>query len=244
MEKYQWNLNYLLKDDNEFEERLKELKALCDKIASYKGKLGEEQSFKEYFMLQLELENKLGPVYMYAHLGSDLDKKDMAKAAMLQKVMMMFNNFSISTSFEQPELIQVGEEKVMKFIDSNKEIEEYRFYLKDLFRKQKHVLNFNEEELLSTVNPAMSKGRDLYSALSVADGRPQEIKLDGKKVNVTQGNWSSLVMDAKSEKDRKKIFEALYKYYDEHKNTYATIYEGILQANKAYAKVKKFDSIL
>ena len=244
MDKYQWNLNYLLKDDQEFEEKLAELKKLCDKIASYKGKLGDEQSFKEYYMLQLELENKLGPVYMYAHLGSDLNKKDMAKAAMLQKVMMMFNNFSIAISFEQPELIQVGKEKVMKFIDNNKEIEEYRFYMEDLFRKQEHVLNYNEEEILSTVNPALSKGRDLYSALSVADGKPQEIKIDGKKVLVTQGNWTSLVADAKTEKDRTKIFEALYKYYDDHKTTYATIYEGILQANKAYAKVKKFDSIL
>ncbi len=244
MDKYQWNLNYLLKDDNEFEEKLEELKKLCDEIASYKGKLGDEQSFKEYYMKQLELENKLGPVYMYAHLGSDLNKKDMAKAAMLQKVMMMFNNFSIAVSFEQPELIQVGKEKVMKFIDNNKEIEEYRFYMEDLFRKQEHVLNYNEEEILSTVNPALSKGRDLYSALSVADGKPQEIKIDGKKVLVTQGNWTSLVADAKTEKDRTKIFEALYKYYDDHKTTYATIYEGILQANKAYAKVKKFDSIL
>ena len=244
MDKYQWNLNYLLKDDNEFEEKLEELKKLCEKIASYKGKLGDEQSFKEYYMLQLELENKLGPVYMYAHLGSDLNKKDMSKAAMLQKVMMMFNNFSIATAFEQPELIQVGKEKVMKFIADNKEIEEYRFYMEDLFRKQEHVLNYNEEEILSTVNPALSKGRDLYSALSVADGKPQEIKIDGKKVLVTQGNWSSLVADAKTEKDRTKIFEALYKYYDDHKTTYATIYEGILQANKAYAKVKKFDSIL
>ena len=244
MDKYQWNLNYLLKDDNEFEEKLEELKKLCETIASYKGKLGDEQSFKEYFMKQLELENKIGPVYMYAHLGSDLNKKDMSKAAMLQKVMMMFNNFSIATAFEQPELIQVGKEKVMKFIDNNKEIEEYRFYLEDLFRKQAHVLNYNEEEILSTVNPALSKGRDLYSALSVADGKPQEIKIDGKKVLVTQGNWTSLVADAKTEKDRKKIFEALYKYFDDHKTTYATIYEGILQANKAYAKVKKFDSIL
>lgn len=244
MDKYQWNLNYLLKDDNEFDEKLEELKKLCEEIASYKGKLGEEQSFKEYYMKQLELENKLGPVYMYAHLGSDLNKKDMAKAAMLQKVMMMFNNFSIAVSFEQPELIQVGKEKVMKFIDNNKEIEEYRFYMEDLFRKQEHVLNYNEEEILSTVNPALSKGRDLYSALSVADGKPQEIKIDGKKVLVTQGNWTSLVADAKTEKDRTKIFEALYKYYDDHKTTYATIYEGILQANKAYAKVKKFDSIL
>ena len=244
MDKYQWNLNYLLKDDNEFEEKLEELKKLCEKIASYKGKLGDEQSFKEYYMLQLELENKIGPVYMYAHLGSDLNKKDMTKAAMLQKVMMMFNNFSISTSFEQPELIQVGKEKVMKFIDNNKEIEEYRFYMEDLFRKQEHVLDYQAEEMLSTLNPAINQGRELYSALSVADGKPKEIEIEGKKVLVTQGNWTSLVADAKCEEDRTKIFEALYQYYDDHKTTYATIYDGILKANKAYAKVKKFDSIL
>ena len=244
MSKYEWNLQYLLKDDKEFEEKLEELKKICDKLKEYKGTLSNEESFKEYCLLQLKLEEEMGPVYMYAHLGSDLDKKNMENAGKLQKCMMLFNNLSVGISFEEPEILSIGKEKIMKFIDNNPCLSQFKFRMEDLFRKQEHVLNAESETILSTVGPSMTKGRDLYSSLSVADRVCDTITFNGKKVEVTQGNWSSLISEAKTAKDRKKVFEAVYKYYDSHKTTYATIYEGILQANKANAKVKNFDSIL
>lgn len=244
MNKYEWNLNYLLKDDQEFEEKLSLLKKEVEQLATFKGTLDKEEKMVEYFNLQLKFVDDIGPVYMYAHLGSDLDKKNMANAAKQQKCMMLFNNYSIATSFEQPELLSIGEEKIYKVLDSNKNLGQFKFYIEDLFRKQSHVLDLKSEELLSTMSPALRKGGELYSALSVADLKAPKIKLNGKEVTVTQGNWSSLITDAKDAKDRKKIFEALYKHFEENKTTYATIYEGILQTNKANAKVKGFKNIL
>ena len=141
MNKYEWNLNYLLKSDKEFEEKLEVLKGEVSELATFKGKLANEEDFKKYLNLQLKFVDDIGPVYMYAHLGSDLDKKNMENAAKQQKCMMLFNNYSIATSFEQPELLSIGEEKIYKFLESDKNLAQFKFYIEDLFRKQSHVLD-------------------------------------------------------------------------------------------------------
>ncbi len=239
-----WDLTKLCKDDNEFELKVSKLKEMIDKLGTYKGKLSEEKSFEEYYLLLKEFNIIAAPVYMYASMLSDLDRRNVVNAAKDSKVMNLFNQLSINTSFEEPELLSIGYDKVMSFINNNKELFEFKFAMENMFRKAKHILSAEEEQLLSTVRPAATKGGDLYSALSVADEEAAHIKFNGKDVAVTQGNWRSLIVDAKDAKERKKVFEAIYNYYEKHKNTYATIYEGILQANKANARVRGFDHIL
>ena len=71
------------------------------------------------------------------------------------------------------------------------------------------------------------------------------VQLKNKEVvSVTQGNYISLIANSKEASDRKKIFEAVYKTYDDHKNTYATIYNNVLQDNKANAKARNYESVL
>ena len=97
---------------------------------------------------------------------------------------------------------------------------------------------------MSIVSPALRPGSELYSMLSTADGNPSEIEYDGKKVFVTQGNWTSLVEFAKNEIDRQHVFEAIFEKYEKNKNTYAKIYDSILESNKAIQKARGYKSIL
>ena len=222
-----WNLECLCKNDMEFEARLDEIKELVEKVKDYNGKMCEEEGFKGFYLLNLELEEKLGPTYMYAHLLSDLDKRDVNNAAKVSKCISLLNKFGVYASFEEPEVLALGYEKAISFINNNKEIEQFRFHIENMFRKAEHILDAKSEKLLSIVNPAMNVGGDMYSALTVADGKSEKIKINSNVVEVTQGNWRSLIEGEKDAKNRKKIFESLYKFYEEHKNAYAKIYEGI-----------------
>ena len=108
-------------------------------------------------------------------------------------------------------LLSLGKEKVMDIVDRHPELEEFRFGFEKLFRGTEHVLDAKSEKLLSYFSP-VSAGRDLYSALAVADGKSENVKLKNKQVvTVTQGNWRSLIMKSENASDRKKIFEALRK---------------------------------
>ena len=83
-----WDLSYFFANDEEFEKALEGLNDYLPKLASYKGQLSDETKLKEYLLLSDELETKLYKVYQYAHLKSDLNKKDVENAAKVSKVMM------------------------------------------------------------------------------------------------------------------------------------------------------------
>ena len=149
------------------------------------------------------------------------------------------------TSFSSPEKLALGKEKVMGFIDCNPSIEAHRFEMEKLFHMNEHVLDSTKEQLLSYYQPLGETSSDLYDLLSTSDRSNDYVRLnDGRKVQVTQGNWRSLICDATDPSERKKIFNAIFKYYEKNKNTLAKIYQVSHQMDLANVKARKFNSIL
>lgn len=240
-----WNLEYLYKSYEEFQKDLNALKEFCDKFKDYQGLLDNEDKFLEYYQMQIELEEKLGKVYEYAALKSDLNKKDIKALNDLEICSQVLFKLNQDTSFEEPEILKIGKEKVFKFLDNHKELEQLRFSFEKIFRKEKYILSDKEERILSICSPAMGNGRQLYSGLAVSDGKNKTITLEtGEEILVTSGNWTALISETKNPKDRKKIFEAIFEKYENNKNTYANIYSSVMQANKAIANAKGYESIL
>lgn len=240
-----WKLDNLFKTIEDFKIELQEVFTYIDKAKKYEGKLNEKESFKKYFLLQKEFEIKASKVYLYAHLSSDLNKKDVEKASLVSSCMVLFNNYSEAISFEEPELINLGKEKVFELLDMCPEIEEFRFKFEKLFHVASHILSKDIEKVISQLSPAASTGSNTYSMLAVADGVSEEVTLsNGNKQLVTQGNWQTLIESLDNEEDRKVVFESIFKPYEQRKNTFAAIYESIQKSNKAFMKVRGFNSIL
>lgn len=240
-----WDLTYLFKNEDDFIIALKNLDDYLPKISSYQNKLANEQDFVNYLLLSDEVEEKLCLVFQYAHLKSDLNKKDVQASSNLQKVYLFLNKLNQVTSFESPEILALGAEKVFKFIDNNPKISSHRFAMEKLFRMNEHVLDSTKEKLLSYFSSVSETSSDLYDALSTSDHKDVTITLSNKeKVVVTQGNWRSLICDAKNPKDRQKIFRAIFDYYEKNKTTYAQIYQLSMQMDLANVKARNYDSIL
>ena len=240
-----WNLTYLFKNDEAWEKEFEAVKELFNKLLSFKGKLADEAAFCQFKKLEIEFEERFEKIYQYASLKSDLNKKDVANAASYAKVMNFYAEVASGLSFEEPELLAIGKDKLMHFVDKNKELEEIRFGLDKLFRSQDHILDSKSEQLLARLMPVTSNARELYSALAVADATPKTITLkNGKNVTVTQGNWTTLEEQADNDEDRKAIFEAIFSKYEDLKTTFATIYNQIINTNKANVANRNYDSIL
>jgi len=240
-----WDLTYHFKNKEEFEEALANVNQMVEGFKEYEGKLHEEDQFVKYCLTMKKFEEDASRVYQYASLKSDLDKKDVESAADLNRCQLAFYTLSEVTSYVEPEIIAIGEEKVMEMLNKHKEIEEFRFSFTKLFRGSKHILDGKSEKLLSLFSPVTTSAGELYSSLAVGDGKSVDVKLKNKKVvTVTQGNYRALIASANDASDRKKIFEAVFRTFDEHKNIYASIYNNVLQENKAEAKARHYDSIL
>lgn len=244
MGKTNWDLTYFYKDEPSFEADLSKFRKRKDELSSYKGKLGEEAKLAEYLRLYKQTNVELARLYYYASMDSDLDKKDVKRSERLSKVEYAISELSEATSFDSPELLALGKEKIGSFIVSNPEFKEFSFFFDKLFKGADHVLSEDKEKLLSAYSPLLGSAADLYSQLTVADREDEEIVLDGEKTKVTMANWTSLVKKAKTAEGRQKVFEALYSYYDKHKTAYAGIYNLSLQSQLAVKKSRGYKSIL
>ncbi len=240
-----WDLTYLFPTKDDWEVGYNKTVKIIEKLETYKGKLGEFEMFKEYFLLQLEFTHVGLKTYQYAALLSDLNKKDAENSARLQKMQIVFAKLQQATSFEEPEIIALGKEKVLGFIAKDKKLEEFRFSLEKLFRRQEHILDDKSEALLANYASLVNSGRSLYSSLSVADIEPSDIMLDnGEITTITNSNYRAYIQKSESEKERKEIFESVFEYYASHKNTYANIYKTVLDADYALMKTRNYQSCL
>ena len=240
-----WQLENLFSTIEDFNKALQEVFQYVEEVKQYEGKLNDKESFKKYFLLQKEFEVKASKVYLYAHLSSDLNKKDVEKANLVSNCMILFNNYSEAISFEEPELIQLGKERVFELLNECPEIEEFRFKFVKLFHVASHILSKDIEKVISQLSPAASTGSNTYSMLAVADGTQEEVTLtNGEKQLVTQGNWQTLIEQLHNPIDQKNVFESIFKPYEQRKNTFAAIYESIHKSNNAFRKVRGFNSIL
>lgn len=240
-----WDLSYFYKTNEDFESELASLSDYIPRLESYKGSFSEPEKFREYLLISEELESKLYKVYQYAHLRSDLNKKETSAAMAVGKVMNFLALLEEATSFESPEILALGEKRVFEFIDANPDLEYYRFIMEKLFRSSMHVLSEDKEKLISYFSPITSEGSELYTSLTTADGKAKTVRLsNGERVTVTQGSWTSLIADAPSASDRKKIFEAIFSSYEDKKHTYAEIYSTIMKSENAYVKARGYGSIL
>ncbi|MBN2503787.1 MAG: oligoendopeptidase F [Bacilli bacterium] len=240
-----WDLTYLFPDLAAYEKAYQETVAIIDRLKTFKGKLGDETQFKTYFLLQKELQKTGYRAYQYVHLLSDLDKKNMDNASRLQMMQLAFVKLQEAVSFEEPELIKLGKDTVMGFVDNNPEIAEFRFGFEKLFRRQEHILDEKSEEILANFNQLSEAGRNLYGSLSVADIENQDVMLDsGDIVTITNSNYRAYIQKSKNPKERKEIFEAVFSYYDAHKNTYSSIYKTVLDYDLALVKARKYKDSL
>lgn len=241
-----WDLTELYKTEKDFEEDLRIFKEVdTPLVASFEGKLKEEETLLSYFKADQALSPRLHRLYMYASCLSDLDKKDVIASKRKGKVDLALQEYITRASFASPEILSLGKEKMDAFFKKHPEVSEYDFSIEKLFLDQKHVLDSEKERLLSNYAPLLDEGGELYSALSVADLTPSKAILsDGEEVTVTQSNWSSLIRKAKTKEDRETIFKTLYRYYDVHKNTYGEIYNAVLRGELAEMRGRGYKSIL
>ncbi|MDY0011151.1 MAG: hypothetical protein RBR96_05380, partial [Candidatus Izemoplasmatales bacterium] len=133
----------------------------------------------------------------------------------------------------------------MSFINQDQTLEEFRFPMEKLFKRQEHILDDASEALLANYSQLANSGRSLYSSLSVADIEGTDVMLDNKEiVQITNSNYRAFIQKSDSPEERKEIFEAVFSYYEAHKNTYASIYKTVLDADYAQVKNRKYASSL
>ena len=240
----EWNLGLIYPTYEDFLKDLENFPSLIEKAASLKGKLNHLEGLLEYEKVMKDTDEHLEKLFCYASMKYDLNQKDGKASEDYQKVYQLFNELISKTAYINPELLANDKEKLMEFL-KNEKLKKYQYKMDQLFRSQDFYLDAKSEELMANYGEATGGFNRLYDKLAVSDRLSVEVKIStGEVLSLNESNFQYYLGILTNQEDRRIVFEAIYKFYETHKNTFAAIYDGIMQTELAEVKNRKYPSIL
>ena len=176
------------------------------------------------------------------HLTRNKSETITHKSVYYARIYAKFQEYGQKTAFVNPQILANGYDVCMGWLEDRKDMT-YRF--EQLFRTQRFVLDENKEAIMANYQPATSQFNKLYDSLAVVDNRNVSVTLsDGKEYEISNANFRAYLGELENQEDRRKVFEAVFKFYDDHKTTFAGIYNGIMQSELASVKNRGYENIL
>ena len=245
-QKYKWNLNDIYENYDMWESDLEKFEKLTKEVPKYKGQIkNNSEKFVELELLMEKIARLLDRLYLYPYMLKDLDSTDEMTSIKMQEIEMIYTKFGTETAWIAPEMLEIPEETMNEWIKKHPELEERKFGLSEMYRLRKHVLSEDKEQLLSHFSQFMGSSSDIYGELSISDMKWNTVKLStGEELAISNGVYSKIISTNRNQEDRKLAFEALYKSYENSKNTFAAIYRAIIQQNVASCNARNYDSCL
>ncbi len=245
-DRFKWNLSHIFPDWDAWQRGYDELDR---KIGQYAALQGTLKNGPDKLLAALQLSDELGQleykVWYYPSLKYDEDQRDNTINARRQQVQILAAKGSQAMAWFNPELLAIPVETVRAWMDANPRLAVYRFFLEELYRQQEHVLDEKGEHLLSLSSQLSSTPYDVYAALSTADVKHPAITLStGETVTVTYGQYRAILATNRHQADRARAFTALHGLYANTINTYASLYNAVMQREWFHAQARGYATTL
>ncbi len=240
---YKWDVDDIYEDWNEWEADIEAVRETMDEFVALEGTLSEgPDRLLETYRLSDEIGMTSYKLYRYPQLKFDVDQRNNDVQARLQQVQQLFAEYQAKTAWFSPEILTIDQETMEQWIDETPELEKYRFPISEVYRSQKHVLDEEGEQLLAYGSRFRSAPVETYRALTTADVDFKTIELtDGESVEISRGEYANILRTCRNQEDRRRAFEAHYSIYEEKRNTFAALYNGICQRDWAQAQSRNYD---
>lgn len=244
-EKFKWDLTHVFPSDEAWEKEYEALRAMPEKIAAFRGKLGESAAtLLAFFRLSDEMEVRLSMLYGYASCSSDGDTADGFYQNMRSKAMNVYVAISSASAFSTPEIMAIPDETLDAFYAAEPELETYRRVIYQARRRREHILSVECETILSASAEMANAPEQIASTFRNADLRfPDVVDGEGNTLELTDGSFV-LRLESADRVLRENTFKAYYSRLGEFKNTIASSLDGQFKALVFNANMRKYPSTL
>ncbi len=243
---YRWDFSAIYADWAAWDAASQDMEKKMDAFAAMKGTLKDGpaavlkayQAFDEIGMLQYK-------VYRYPQLQRDVDTRNQEIAGKFQRVGAIFAKFGTATAWFTPELLTIPQATMEKWIAETPALAPYKFGILDNYRQQEHVLDEKGERLMSFAARFNQTPTATFQELSTSDIKFPKVTLsDGKEITLSPGTYQSVLQTNYNQADRAEAFEAYLKTYAATENTYAAIYNGVMQRGWFTAQARNYPTTL
>jgi len=245
-DRFKWDLTHIFTGWPEWQAAFDDLDAKIGAYAALQGTLAQGAG---PLLAALKLSDDIGQltykVWYFTSLKYDEDQRDNAINARRQQVQILFAKASQASAWFNPELLRIPLPTVQQWMAEHSDLAVYRFALEDLYRQQEHVLDDKGERLLSLSSRFSTSPHDAYAALSTADIRYPAVPLSsGGEVTLTYGQYRAILATNRNQADRAAAFTAFHQLFAANVNTYASLYNGVLQRDWFHAQARDYRSTL
>ena len=244
--RYTWDLAAICRDWDDWTGKYRELEAAVESFAALQGTLAKGPG---HLLTAFRAMDEMGAlsyrVWYFASLRYDQDQRDNAINARRQQVQILFARQQQAGSWFNPELLAIPLETVRGWLDSSTDLAVYRFAVESLFHEQEHVLDEQGERLMSFAGRFNSVPHDSYAAMTTADAKFPSITLaGGEHVTLSYGQYRALLETNRRQEDRAAGYRAFHRSFVDHQNTYAALYNGVLQRDWFHARARGYATTL
>ncbi|HTM05240.1 MAG TPA: oligoendopeptidase F [Vicinamibacterales bacterium] len=244
--RYKWDLTAVCRDWDEWNASYQQLDQLIDRFTAFQGTLARgADTLLAAFRAMDDMGALSYRVWYFASLQYDEDQRNNEINARRQQVQILFARQHQASSWFNPELLAVPLETVRGWMDGNADLGVYRFAIESLFHEQEHVLDEAGERLLSYAGRFNSVPNDSYAALTTADIKFPTVTLSsGEQTTLTYGQYRALLETNRHQPDRAAAYRAFHQAYRDNQNTYASLYNGVLQRDWFHARARGYETTL
>lgn len=243
-DEYKWSVKDLYSSDelwnNDYEKALKS----TQEKSSFEGCVMDSADTLADALSESEKDDYITErLYVYAFMRYYEDTSDGTYQQMSGKAQMLAVKMSEKYSFLMPEIMAADDDKVARFLDSDK-IKPYRHLLCDMLAKKEHTCSQKEEKLLAMASQMADSPSDIFSKFNNADVKFGKVHDEhGDEKELTSAGFS-VFMESRDRNVRKEAFYALYRQYKSYINTLAASYYGNVKQAVFFANARNYESTL
>jgi oligoendopeptidase F len=244
--RYMWNLTPICRDWDEWQRQYDQLDASIQAFKARQGTLAQgPASLLGAYRAMDDMGALSYRVWYYAALQYDEDQRNNEINAKRQQVQILFAREQQASAWFNPELLAIPIETVRGWLDANPDLAVYRFAIESLFHEQEHVLDEQGERLMSYAGRFNSVPHESYAALTTADMKFPSITLSGgERVTLSYGQYRALLQTNRRQEDRAAAYRAFHAPFADNQNTYAALYNGVLQRDWFHARARGYATTL
>jgi len=245
-DRYKWDLSAICPSWDDWNRGYRELEAAVESFKAFQGTLAKSPGQLLAAFRAMDAMGALSyRVWYFAALQYDEDQRNNEINARRQQVQILFAKQHQASSWFNPELLAIPRETVRAWLDASAELAIYRFAIESLFHEQEHVLDEAGERLMSFASRFNSVPNDSYGALTTADMQFPSITLaSGERVTLSYGQYRALLETNRNQEDRASAYRAFHRSYADTQNTYAALYNGVLQRDWFHARARGYTTTL
>lgn len=245
-DRYKWDLTSICRDWDDWTSNYQALESAVEAFTGFQGtlSLGGHQLVAAFRAMD-DMGALSYRVWYFASLQYDQDQRNNEINGRRQQVQILFARQQQASSWFNPELLAIPLATIRGWMDASAELAVYRFAIESLFHEQEHVLDEKGERLMSFAGRFNSVPYDSYAALTTADMRFPSITLvSGDQMTLTYGQYRALLETNRNQADRATAYRAFHAVYAASQNTYASLYNGVLQRDWFHARARGYSSTL